>query len=259
MATRPGRVIVLQALAGRIVLLMVLAGSMLSAAFVLAACGGDNKRGDVAGGKTPAASAGSGSGDVGELQKAAAKFKDATFRAVYAASGAAADVPLDGVPSSVAISELVLVKDGQDKLRFDIRGTRAAAAFYLALIRNGADSYRCVPGAPATATAGSAAGVCVNTSAYPTNPVDTISRSFGNLGGGNVEIQDKSERKIAGEDATCYTVLDKDTNEVNTTCFGDDGVLLANASFEATSVEHNVSEADFNLPYPIADGSGPGR
>ena len=65
----------------------------------------------------------------------------------------------------------------------------------------------------------------MNTTAYPTNPVSEISKSFGNLGTGNIEIQDKSERKIAGEDATCYTVLDKDTGEVNTPCFSDDGVV----------------------------------
>ena len=99
----------------------------------------------------------------------------------------------------------------------------------------------------------------MNTSAYPTNPVGEIYKSFGNFGTGNIEIQDRSKRKIAGEDATCYKVLDKDTNEVNTTCFSEDGLLLANASFEATSVERHVSEEDFNLPYPIADDPGLGQ
>ena len=238
---------------------MGLCGLMLSGVLVFAACGGDDKKNDGGDGKTPAASAASGSGDAGELQKVAAKFKDATFHAVYAPSGSTTDLPLGGVPSSVRISELTLVKDGQDKLRFDMRGARDGEAFYLSLIQNGADSYQCFPGQPATATAGSAAGVCVNTSAYPTNPVGKISKSFGNFGTGNVEIQDKSERKIAGEDATCHTVLDKDANEVNTTCFSDDGVLLANAGFEATSVERHVSEEDFNLPYPITDGPGLGQ
>jgi hypothetical protein len=239
--------------------LMGLCGLMLSGVLVLAACGGDDKKNDGGDGKTPAASAASVSGDAGELQKAAGNFKDATFHVVYAPVGSTADVPLGGVPSSVAISEVTLFKDGQDKLRFDMRGVRDGEAFYLSLIQNGADSYRCFPGQPATATAGSAAGVCVNTSANPTNPVGGIFKSFGDLGTENVEIQDKSERKIAGEDATCYTVLDKDTNEVNTTYFSDDGVLLANASFEATSVERNVSEDDFKLPYQITDAPGLGQ
>jgi hypothetical protein len=233
---------------------MVLCGLMLSGVLVFAACGGDDKKND-GGGKTPVASAANGSGNARDLRALAEKFKGATFHAVYTLSGSAGGLPLGGIPSSVRISELTLVKDGQDKLRFELRGTRDGEPFYLAFIQNGANSYQCFPGAPATATAGSGAGVCVDTSARPTNPVGEIPRTFVNLGTGNIEIQDKSERKIAGEAATCYTLLDKDTNEANTTCFSDDGVVLANASFEATSVERNVSEEDFNLPYPITDGS----
>jgi hypothetical protein len=257
-AVRASRTSVPQALLRRIAVLIGLCGLIVLCPLVFAACGGDDNKNDGGDGKTPAASAASGGGDIGELQKVAAKFKDATFHAVYAPSGSTTDVPLGGVPSSIRISELTLVKSGQDKLRFDMRGARGGEVFYLALIQNGTESYQCFPGAPATATVGSGAGVCVNTSAHPTNPLGELSKTFVNFGIGNIEIQDKSKREIAGEDATCYAVLDKDANEVNTTCFSDDGVLLANASFEATSVERDVTEEDFNLPYPLADGPGLG-
>lgn len=75
-----------------------------------------------------------------------------------------------------------------------------------------------------------------------------------------VGIVDRSEREIAGIDATCFEVdgelagLGK--GEV---CFSDEGLLLflggdvdgASSTFEATSVSTDVTDADFEPPYEV--------
>jgi hypothetical protein len=232
----------------------VMAGLMLSGAVAFAACGDDAKNSATPSAATPGASATAAAGDAGELRNIVGKFKDATFHVVLAATGAPGELPIGGIPSSVAISDISVFKERQDKLRFEIHGTRDGEPFYLALIQIGVKSYRCFPGEPATATADSRGGVCVDASAYPTNPVGAVSKTFDNLGSDSIEVQGTSKRTIAGEEATCYKTLDKSTSEVNTACFASDGVPLALALFEARSIARTVNAADFDLPYGIVPG-----
>jgi hypothetical protein len=84
-----------------------------------------------------------------------------------------------------------------------------------------------------------------------------------NLGGYNV---DRSEKTIAGEAVVCFLVTS--TTGGSTTksewCFASDGILLqfsdtsddptaASVTMEATSVNRNVTDADFDFepPYPV--------
>jgi len=83
-----------------------------------------------------------------------------------------------------------------------------------------------------------------------------------NLSGLNV---DRSEQHIAGEAATCFSTTTTTEGSTNKTewCFAGDGTLLryadtsddpasANSTLEATSVNRNVTDADFDFtpPYP---------
>ncbi len=258
---------------------VALTGLVLVGALAFAACGGGDDKDKDDGGKTPSATSSSGDGktveaeptkengdggtssdDVEELKKVAEKFKNAKFQAVYEVSGGAADSPFG------AGGEITITKDGADKLRFDIKTEQDGEPFEGSFIQNGADSYICFSGAQATALLGDGGGegACLKSSADdPTNPIGDISDTFGDLDVGNVEIQDKSEKKIAGEDATCYEVLDKDTDEVSTACFSDDGVLLSiestDTTFVAKSVEGDVSGGDFEPPYEIVEVPGLGQ
>ncbi len=75
-----------------------------------------------------------------------------------------------------------------------------------------------------------------------------------------VVIVDRSEREIAGLDATCFEVDSElaglGKGEV---CFSDEGLLLflegevdgASSTFEATSVSTDVTDADFEPPYEV--------
>jgi hypothetical protein len=78
----------------------------------------------------------------------------------------------------------------------------------------------------------------------------------------DVDLVDTSHRKIAGVDATCFTVesglADLGEGEV---CLSDEGLLLymsseadgATSVFEATSVSTDVTDADFVPPYDILE------
>jgi outer membrane lipoprotein-sorting protein len=85
----------------------------------------------------------------------------------------------------------------------------------------------------------------------------------GNLSGLNV---DRSEQDIAGEAATCFSGTSTTEGITSKTewCFASDGTLLqftgtsndpaaTNSTVEATSVNRNVTDADFdfNPPYPV--------
>lgn len=255
---------------------MPLAGLVLGATLTFGACGGDDKKDDGGTAKTPAtertasgdadptktSDGGTASGDLKELQKLAEKFAESTFQAVYTVAGGEAGSPLqDGT--------ITIYKDGPNKLRFDIKAEQDGEVFEGAFIQSDTGSYFCIVGGEFGALLGDEAGdgICTKSDPQdPSNPVASLADEFGDLDIGNVEIKSKEDRKIAGQDGTCYVVFDKDVNETTTTCFNDDGVLLAiesqaadGLSFEATSVEGDVSDSDFEPPYPVQEIPGLGQ
>ena len=152
---------------------------------------------------------------------------------------------------------------------FDIKADQDGESFEGAFIQSDTGSYFCIVGGEFGALLGDEAGdgICTKSDPEdPSNPVASLADEFGDLDIGNVEIKSKEDRKIAGQDGTCYVVFDKDVNETTTTCFNDDGVLLAiesqaadGLSFEATSVEGDVSDSDFEPPYPVQEIPGLGQ
>ncbi len=75
----------------------------------------------------------------------------------------------------------------------------------------------------------------------------------------------RTQEQIADEEVNCYTVGGSTTEETNGTqwCFGMDGILLRLSGaysdipgagpfqLEAITVSHEVSDTDFQLPYPL--------
>lgn len=74
-------------------------------------------------------------------------------------------------------------------------------------------------------------------------------------------ITDRSEREIAGLDATCYSVQGTPVGGEGEVCFSDDGLLLylrtqsagATTTYEATEVSTDVSDDDFEPPFPVTE------
>jgi hypothetical protein len=68
---------------------------------------------------------------------------------------------------------------------------------------------------------------------------------------------DQSEEEIAGLDATCFSVAQGGTTV--SWCYGDEGLLLRSATesatgsfvMEATEVDLEISDEDFEPPYPV--------
>lgn len=98
---------------------------------------------------------------------------------------------------------------------------------------------------------------------------EAIQAEFGDLSGIDVE---ESSDTIAGLDASCFHYsgdLDPDTegDESGEICFAENGMMLRLASddaedfgsFEATEVTTDISDADFEPPYPVTDLSGLGQ
>ncbi|MEX0800178.1 MAG: hypothetical protein WD379_03055 [Dehalococcoidia bacterium] len=77
---------------------------------------------------------------------------------------------------------------------------------------------------------------------------------------------DVEQRTIAGIDANCYTVSADVAGEGNTyeACFSDDGLFLfsqtvsggISSTIEATAASSDVSDADFEPPFPVTEIPG---
>ncbi len=91
-----------------------------------------------------------------------------------------------------------------------------------------------------------------------TNP-DEIANLVGDAGGIKT-----SDRKIAGQDARCFSFSEPGGSGDGEVCFSSDGLLLLidgsddSGSFklEATKVSKDVSDNEFKPPYPVVDLGG---
>lgn len=117
-------------------------------------------------------------------------------------------------------------------------------------------------------------GVCIK---YPTGDssldptagltalisAQSIAEVYGDIPDG-VDVE-KSSEKIAGVDATCYTYsgdIDETTDgdESGAICVSESGLLLRlkfdgdeGGQFEATEAEDDISDADFEPPFPVTE------
>ena len=77
----------------------------------------------------------------------------------------------------------------------------------------------------------------------------------------NVDIVSTSSRNIAGEDATCYTLQSPDIEGNAEVCLSNEGVPLSTTStaqgvettLVTTAFSRDVSDSDFEPPYPVSE------
>ena len=150
--------------------------------------------------------------------------------------------------------EWVLVQRPPDS-RFEISITEGGQESRTIIINAGGKSYLC------TSVAGEESCLATEATGEETallDPLFDIPQELEDTQ--DVDLVDKSERQIAGMDATCFTVssglADLGEGEV---CFSSKGLLLylrseaggTSSLIEATSASMDVTDADFEPPYEI--------
>jgi len=192
-------------------------------------------------GKTPQAQAGGG-----EFSGLADKFGKATFKVTYQLSGGGA-TPTQG--------SMTWYKKGGN-LRMDIAGEVAGQAGNAILIILPDTTYYCTS-APEMAEG----GTCFSAPSGATGGVgDMVSEFEKTLTDPSINVLSTSSRNIAGEDAKCYTVSAPDIEGQAEMCLSGEGVPLytketaagVETTMEATDFSHDVSDGDFEPPYPVS-------
>jgi hypothetical protein len=192
-------------------------------------------------GETPEAQAGGG-----EFSGLADKFGKATFKVTYQLSGGGA---------AATQGSMIWYKKG-DNLRMDIAGEVAGQQGNVILIILPDTTYYCT-----SAPEMGESGTCFSA---PSEAGQGVSQTAADLEktltDPNLEVVSTSSRSIAGEDAKCYTVRSPDIEGEAELCMSGDGVPLfsketvqgAETTMEATDFSHNVSDSDFEPPYPVS-------
>jgi hypothetical protein len=232
--------------------------AVLALGLFLAGCGGggdDDDDDDTGDGPTAEATDDSGAdeGDGGddtgassdELKDLAGRFADQEVKISY-------DFTLSGADSGT----FTLYWKPPDAWRMDFSSAGSEGS----LITRAGASYLCTEGQCIETPAGSASPLPFFS--FITDPDALGSLIDSSVAGVGV---DESERKIAGEDARCFSygsdVAGAGSGEF---CFSEDGVMLyfsteaagTTTTMEATEVELSVSDADLEPPYPIMEIPG---
>lgn len=202
-------------------------------------------------------SSGAGGGDVAS---AVAKFEKATFKADYTTTIGS------NAAQAVTDATLTMTKDGPGRLRVDINGKQNGNDVGITMINAGSTSVFCLKGVQGLARLlGSAggAGACFKSDATTArfNPGAGLQASLQRFTASDVTLLDKTNRTIAGKDATCYHTQRAGEATTSTVCLDSNGVLLYGATdgangakgneITATDVSGSVSAGDFNPPYPL--------
>jgi hypothetical protein len=205
------------------------------------ACGGEEQK--PSGPTAPAATsaveetpqAQAGGGEFGAL---ADKFGKATFKVTYQVSTGGA-TPTQG--------SITWYKKGNN-VRMDIAGGILGQQANSVLIIRPDTSYMCSEGScyEVPAIAGAYSALATQSEKALTDP--------------SVNVLSTGSRNIAGEDAKCYTVSGPDIQGQAEMCLSGDGVPLytkeiavgAETTMEATQVSRDVSDSDFEPPYPVS-------
>jgi len=192
--------------------------------------------------KTPEAAEGGG-----EFSGLAEEFGKSTFKVTYELSGAGA---------GVTEGSMTWYKKG-DNLRMDMSGEFEGEQTSAIFIMRSDKSYFCT-----NAAGMGEGGFCFETPGTEGEGIGQIATELENtLADPNVDIVSTSTRKIAGEDAKCYTVQSPDIEGESEVCMSGEGVPLYSKStveggeviMEATDFSRDVSDGDFEPPYPISE------
>jgi hypothetical protein len=187
-------------------------------------------------------------GDTGQFAELASQFKNATFKVTYKISGSATREGVDGT--------MVWYKKG-DNLRIDISGTLQGERMNAVIITRPDQSYLC------TETPGvGEGGTCYSTPGESGQGAGQVISSLEEaLADPNVEILGTESREIAGQTAKCFTMRSAGSAGESEVCLSNDGApLLSKAALaqgemvlEATDFSRDVSDSDFEPPYPVSE------
>jgi hypothetical protein len=235
--------------------LLILSFVVMSSLLAWACGGGEEKAGAPTapaaaspGGKTPAAAETPGAGAGGEFSDLAHRFGESTFKVTYSLSGSGGTAATEG--------SMIWYKMG-DNLRMDIAGQVAGQEASTIFIMRSDKSYLC-----SEAAGQGEGGSCFEMPSTAGQGVSDIVTELENtLNNPGLQVVSTSSRKIAGEDAKCYTVRSSDIEGEAELCMSGDGVPLFSKStaqgqemsLEATDFSHDVSESDFEPPYPVSE------
>jgi hypothetical protein len=236
-----------------VLLSLIVASSMLAWA---CGGGGDNKSPTQTSPAGPTAAAGetpqpAGTPQAGQFSGLSDKFAQANFKATF-------DVKSTGGTQGDFSGTLIMYKKG-DLLREDFQSESAGTTTTATYITTPDKSYVCSPASQAgesdtcfaaATQAGEGAGQIVA-------DLEKV------LTDSSLEVVSTSTRNIAGEDADCYTIRSSGLDGEAEICLSKEAVPLytkstaqgAESTLEATAFSREVSDSDFQPPYPITDTS----
>jgi hypothetical protein len=230
--------------------LLLLLSFMVISSLLAWACGGGGEE-KPSGPTTPAATSLAGetpeAGTTPEAQQAggqfsglADRFRDSTFKVTYQITGEPA-----------AEGTMIWYKKGEN-LRMDMGGQVQGQQETDILIVRPDITYYCSDMGQG--------GSCYSTQTQAGQGVEEmVSELEKTLTDPSVEIVSTSSRAIVGQDADCYTIRAPDSEGESQVCLSDEGVPLftqetvsgQQMTMEATDFSRDVSDSDFEPPYPV--------
>jgi outer membrane lipoprotein-sorting protein len=181
-----------------------------------------------------------------EFSDLADKFAQSTFKATYTLTG----------EGGAAEGSMIWYKKG-DRLRMDFEGETEGVQMTATFIMLPDKSYLCTE-IPEIAEGGG----CFLASSSEGEGVSAMAAELeSTLADPDVDIVSTSSREIAGQDVKCYTVRSPEIEGESEICLSEDGAPLltketvegAETSMEATDFSRDVSDSDFEPPYPISE------
>jgi hypothetical protein len=187
-------------------------------------------------------------GDTAEFEALASQFKNATYKVTYKISTTPATAGMEGT--------MTWYKKG-DSLRMDFSSEADGQQMNAIVIERPDQSYLCT-NAPDTGEA----ATCFSTPVEPGRGVEQIISGLEEtLADPTVEIAHTETREIVGEAVECFTMRSSESAGESEVCFSRDGVPLLSREtvdqgemvLEATDFSLDVSDGDFEPPYPVSE------
>ncbi len=181
----------------------------------------------------------------GDLSGLAGKFTNATFKVTYQVSG------FGGAGTQ---GTMTWYKKG-DNLRMDMTGLVQGQQGTTTIIMLPNVTYVC------TAAEAGTGGMCFSSPSQAGQGASQIASQLGqNLADPNLSVVSTSSRSIAGQNAKCYTVQSPNITGQAEYCMSSDGAPLSvketvqgsEMTMEATDYSSDVSDSDFQPPYPVS-------
>ena len=188
-------------------------------------------------------------GDAGEFADLVGKFAKATFKVTYQVSSSGTQQSTEGI--------LTWYKKGEN-LRMDFDGGVEGQEMSAIIISGPDQSYFCTQ-IPELGEG----GTCFESPSELGQGVGEILGGLDEvLANPDAEIVSGGSREVLGEELACFVIRSPDVEGESEVCLTEDGAPLATTvtsggevvTMEAAEFSHEVSDSDFEPPYPIGEG-----